>query len=234
MLNLAGSSYDFGSVLFAVLQECEHRRRALLPNEAEKGLLDVARKKLDEVRESYEEAGGSQPYWEDLEREVLNTAMPQYIARAVEQTRLEKDGYDVWRGGDPAARATFGLLGLVLGAIIILIPWIPIFEDAFAFLLAAFGFLYPEVKKGYFDYLYSRFLNRLIQQGEKYQKDSRIHYLSNARIEEELRSLDAGAASAAATAAEPSASKEAAKLRAVPPPPGAKQGPGRGGQKAKG
>jgi hypothetical protein len=66
--------------------------------------MDVARKKLGEVRESYEEAGGSQPYWEDLEREVLTTAMLQYIARAVEQTRLERQNYDVWRGGDPAAR----------------------------------------------------------------------------------------------------------------------------------
>ena len=29
MLNLAGREYDFGPVLFAVLQECEHRRRSL-------------------------------------------------------------------------------------------------------------------------------------------------------------------------------------------------------------
>lgn len=234
MLNLAGSSYDFGNVLFAVFQECEHRRRALLPNESEQGLMDVARKKLAEVRESYEEAGGSHPYWEDLEREVLTTAMPQYIARAVEQTRLEKEGYDVWRKGDPAARATFGLLGLLLGAIIIAIPWIPIFEDAFAFLLAAVGLFYPEVKKGYFDYRYSRFLNHLIQQGEKYQKNSRIHFLSNARIEEELRSLEAGAGAAEATPAAPAAPKEAAKLRAVPPPPEANHSPERGGQKARG
>ena len=30
VLNLAGSPFDFGNVLFAVLQECEHRRRGLL------------------------------------------------------------------------------------------------------------------------------------------------------------------------------------------------------------
>ena len=42
MINLAGSSYDYGNVLFAVLQECEHRRRGLLPNEAEARLREIA------------------------------------------------------------------------------------------------------------------------------------------------------------------------------------------------
>src|SRR4051794_19116055 len=119
MLNLAGSSYDFGNVLFAVLQECEHRRRALLPNEAEARLREIARAKLAEIRESYEECGGTAGYWEQLEREVLETALPQYIPAAAEQTRLEKTNYDLWRQGDPAARALFGLLGLLIGGIII-------------------------------------------------------------------------------------------------------------------
>ena len=186
MLNLAGSSYDYGNVLFAVLQECEHRRRALLPNEAEARLREIARAKLAEIRESYDECGGTAGYWEDLEREVLETALPQYILAAVEQTRLEKSNYDLWRQGDPAARALFGLIGLVIGGIIIAIPWIPIFEDAFAFALAAAGFLYPELKKTAFDFRHARTLNRLITKAERYQKDQRIHYVSEARLAEEL------------------------------------------------
>jgi len=186
MLNLAGTSYDFGNVLFAVLQECEHRRRALLPNEAEARLGEIARAKLAEIRESYEECGGTAGYWEDLEREVLETALPQYVSAAGEQNRLEKSNYDLWRQGDPAARAAFGFLGLLVGGLIIAIPWLPIFEDAFAFLLAAAGFLYPEIKKTVFDFRHARLLNRLIAQAEKYQNDRRIHYLSEARLEEEL------------------------------------------------
>lgn len=189
MLNLAGSSYDFGNVLFAVLQECEHQRRALLPNEAEGRLREVAKTKLAEIRESYEECGGTPGYWQDLEREVLETSLPQYIPEAIEQTRMEKTNYDIWRQGEPAARAAFGLLGLLLGALIIAIPWIPIFEDAFAFLLAAAGFLYPEIKKTYFDYGHSRLLNRLITQAEKYQKAELSRYVSEAKLEKELEEV---------------------------------------------
>ena len=59
MLNLAGTSYDFGNVLFAVLQECEHQRRALLPNQAAARLQEIARAKLAEIHESYTELGGA-------------------------------------------------------------------------------------------------------------------------------------------------------------------------------
>jgi hypothetical protein len=189
MLNLAGSSYDFGNVLFAVLQECEHKRRALLPNEAEARLREIARAKLAEIHESYVELGGAEGYWQELEREVIETTLPQYIPAAVEQTRMEQANYDLWRHGDPAARFLFGLLGLILGGLIIKAPFIPIFEDTFAFLLAAAGFLYPEIKRTYFDFRHSRTLNRLIVQGEKYQKNQRLHYMSDARLQEELNAV---------------------------------------------
>jgi hypothetical protein len=193
MLNLAGSSYDYGNVLFAVLQECEHVRRGLLPNEAEARLREAARAKLAEIHVSYEELGGTAPYWNDLEREVLEVTLPQYLPAAAEQTRLERCSYDLWRQGDPAARAAFTLLGLILGGLIVLAPFIPIWEDAFAFVLAVAGFLYPEIKQLFFDRRHARFLNRLIVQAEKYQKDSRLHYLSEARLDEELSAVGVGA-----------------------------------------
>jgi hypothetical protein len=198
MLNLAGSSYDFGNVLFAVLQECEHQRRALLPNESEGRLREIARAKLAEIRESYAECGGTEGYWNDLEREVLETTLPQYVPAASEQNRLEKNNYDLWRHGDPASRAAFGLLGLAVGGIIIAIPWIPIFEDAFAFALAAAGFLYPEIKKTVFDYRHARLLNRLIVEAEKYQRNPKIHYVSEARLQAELDEVGAPARSSQA------------------------------------
>jgi hypothetical protein len=204
MLNLAGSSYDYGNVLFAVLQECEHKRRALLPNEAEARLREIAREKLALIREGYEELGGTPDYWQELEREVLETALPQYVPAASEQNRLEKTGYDVWRQGDPAARALFGLLGLVLGAVIIALPWIPIFEDAFAFLLAALGIFYPEIKKAYFDVGHSRLLNRLIVQAEKYQREEAGRYVSEARLQKELDAVGGKAPARALTPPTPS------------------------------
>jgi len=189
MLNVAGPEFDFGPVLFAVLEECEHQRRGLAAGEAEEKLLATARRKLAEIRESYEECGGTASYWQDLEREVLETSMPQYVPAAIEQTRLEASSYDVWRQGDPIARAAFALLGLALGGLIIATPWIPIFEDAFAFLLALAGLLYPEVRKTAFDYRHSRLLNKLIARAERYQYNSRIHYTSSAKLEAELGSV---------------------------------------------
>ncbi len=186
MLNVAGPEFDFGPVLYAVLQECEHVRRGLAAAEAPEQLREAARRKLTEVRESYEECGGTPPYWSDLEREVMETSMTQYIPAAVEQSRLETSHYDLWRGGDPAARALFAVLGLALGGLIIAIPWIPVFEDAFAFLLALAGLLYPEIRKTFFDFRHSQTLNKLIARAEKYQYDNRIHYTSAAKLDAEL------------------------------------------------
>ena len=186
ILNLAGPAYDFGAVTFAVLQDCEHKRRGLVADHADAKLMDIARAKLAEVEEGYREAGGTAVYWEVLQREVLETALPQYVQSALEQNRLERNSYDVWRKGDPAARALFSLGGLVVGALIVAAPFIPIVEDAFAFFLALSCFFYPELKRLYFDYRHTRLLNRLVTQAEKYQHDPRIH-ISSARVDEELR-----------------------------------------------
>jgi hypothetical protein len=198
MLNLAGASYDYGNVLFAVLQECEHQRRALLPNEAADRLREIASGKLAGIRASYEERGGAPGYWQALEAEVMEIALPQYIPAAIEQTRLERSTYDLWRQGDPAARALFGLLGLVIGGLIIKAPFIPIVEDTFAFLLALIGFLYPEIKKAYYEIRHSHLLNRLIAKAEKYQKSQPAQYVTEAEIAAELTAVGSAPARALA------------------------------------
>ena len=192
MLNLAGHSFDFGQVLFAVLTDAEHRRRGLDPDEAEEKLTEAAKEKLQEIHASYVECGGTEDYFADLTREILETSLPEYVPRAIEQTRLEREGYDLWRCGDPVARAAFGLLGLVLGGILIALPFVPIFEDSFAFLLALAGFFFPEITRFFYDRRHSKFLNRMILDAESYQKDRRVHYLSNAEFDEALSTVFEG------------------------------------------
>ena len=139
--------------------------------------------------------------------------MPQYIPAAMEQTRLERTQYDLWRQGDAVARALFGLAGLIVGGLIIAAPFIPIWEDIFALLLAVTGLLYPEIKQLVSDFRHSRLLNQLIVQAEKYQKDGRLHYLSTARLEEELQAVGGEK-----KAVKPAREKPAAEPPASPTP----------------
>lgn len=187
ILNPAGQSFDFGHVNFAVVHECEHRRRGLVPGHLESALLDIARAKLAQIHDSYADAGGTPSYWTALEREVLETTMPQYIAIAREQNRLEKNNYELWRGGDLVSRAAMALGALAIGGLIVALPFIPIFEDAFAFFLALMAWFYPELKRMMFEHRHARALNGLIVNAETYQHDHRIHYVSQAALDEAFR-----------------------------------------------
>jgi hypothetical protein len=231
MLNLAGREYDFGPVLFAVLQDCEHRRRSLPPDDGEAAakLEEIAREKLAEIAPCYVEAGGTPAYWRELESEVLETALPQYARAAAAQTRLELDSYGLWRQGDPLSRLALGLAGLTVGGLIVKAPFIPIFDDAFAFVLAAASFFYPEIKRLVFDWRHSRLLNRLIVQAERYQH-RQLPYVSEADLDAELRAVNTVAAPVPvkpATTATPATSplsifapaKTAAPAKAPAPPP---------------
>ncbi len=195
MINLAGTSFDFGNVLFAVLQECEHQRRALLPAEAESRLQEIAAKKLGEIRASYEEAGGLPSYWQMLEKEVMVASLPQYVRHAIEQTRLEQANYDLWRHGEPASRAVYALAGLVVGGLIWYVEFIPIQEKLIAPILAVVGFVYPELKRWVFELRHIRTMNRLVAHAEKYQKDRRLHaYSTQKELDEALGALGRGRA----------------------------------------
>lgn len=184
MLNIAGPEYDFAQVLYAVLQECEHRRRGLDDQSIDRDLQDIAREKLKQVKAAYDEFGGSAAYWSALEKEILDTALPQYAPVAAEMNVMERTGFRVFRRGDPAARFMFALAGLVIGSIIIALPWIPIFERLFAFALTAAGFLYPDIVRYTFERRHARFLNRLIADAERYQSTARLHYMTTQQIRE--------------------------------------------------
>jgi len=187
VLNIAGPEYDFGSVVFVVLEECEHRRRGFDDQQLKSHLLAAARAKLARIKGAYDEFGGSPAYWKSLETEVMETAMPQYVEEAAEMNRLERSGFDVWRGGDIAARFLFALAGLLIGSIIIALPFVPIFEEMMAFALAALGFLYPDLKRYTYERRHVRKLNRLVADAARYQQNSRLHYMTTTEIRESFQ-----------------------------------------------
>ena len=188
MLNIAGPEYDFAQVLFAVLGECEHRRRGIEPESSEHELRAIAQQKLATIKAAYDEFGGSAQYWQDLEKEVLDTALPQYIAAAAGMNELERNGFGVFRRGDPASRLVMALGGLLIGSVIIALPFVPIFEDLFAFALTGAGFLYPDIVRYTYERRHVRLLNRLVAEASLYQSNAKLTYMTTQQIRESFAS----------------------------------------------
>lgn len=184
MLNIAGPEYDFGNVVFAVLEECEHRRRGFDDEDLDQQLLATARRKLAKIKAAYDEFGGSPSYWEALETEVLKTAMPQYMAAAREMNALERAKFGVWRGGDPLARVAFALAGLLLAVLLFFVPFVRMFEAAFMVLFAGGGFFFPEIKRWTHERRHTKLLNRLVADAAAYQQNAKLHYMTTTDIRE--------------------------------------------------
>jgi hypothetical protein len=190
MLNIAGADYDYAQVVYVVLQECEHRRKGLDDADFDREVRACASEKMAEVKATYDEFGGSATYWEELQKEVEDVVLPQYLAAARHVTELERNNFDIWRGGDLAARFVFALIGLVIGSIIIALPFIPIVEDMFAFALMAAGFLYPDLKRFMFERRYMKVLNRLVADSARYQANGKLHYMTSQDIRKAFEPSD--------------------------------------------
>jgi len=184
MLNIAGPEFDFAHVVYAVLQECEHRRRGLDLADFDDGIESCAREKLTQVKGAYDEFSGSKTYWDALEKEVMETVVPQYTEPARIITMLERSSWNVFRGGDIAARFAFAICGLIIGSLLIAAPFVPIFEDMFAFALTAGGFFYPDIKRYYYERQYTKLLNRLVLESGRYQDNARLSYMTRREIQE--------------------------------------------------
>lgn len=182
MLNIAGAEYDYAQVVYVVLQECEHRRRGFDDADFDREVRACASEKMAEIKATYDEFGGSAAYWEALDKEVEEVVVPRYLATARDMTELERNNFGIWRGGDLAARFTFALIGLLIGSIIIALPFVPIVEDMFAFALMAAGFLYPDLKRFMFERRYMKVLNRIIRDSARYQENAKLHYMTSQDI----------------------------------------------------
>ena len=190
MLNIAGPEYDYAQVVYVVLQECEHHRRSFEEATFDAEVRTCATEKLAEVKAAYDEFGGSATYWETLEKEVDEVVLPQYVAAAREMNELESNHFHIWRDGDLGARFAFALAGLIIGSIIVAVPFIRIYEEMFAFALTAVGFLYPDLKRFMTERRYMKVLNRLVTDSAKYQENSRLHYMTSQDIQKAFEPND--------------------------------------------
>lgn len=99
-------------------------------------LRRVFESELAEVRARFFELFDDRPYWEKLERALLDDAFVRYAAVAERQTGLELRGYGIWRGGDVVSRVVLTLGGLAVGGFIARAPFIPLPTSADLFVMA--------------------------------------------------------------------------------------------------
>ena len=83
-------------------------------------------------------------YWQRVRRALDQILLPRYGALATEEIALAARDYGIWRGGDLVARATFALVGFILGIVCVEVPYIPIQARWFPALLLVLGPLFPD------------------------------------------------------------------------------------------
>jgi hypothetical protein len=121
------------------------------------------------VRRSYAETELPGGYIDALERELTATVPARWRAVAEPFTRLEQAGFRLWRGGDPIARLSYVLIGLVLGGLIVWAPFIPIWEKWFPFVLALLAWFIPDVQTRWHKRRYARELGAIVTMMERAQ-----------------------------------------------------------------
>jgi hypothetical protein len=75
---------------------------------------------------------------------VQDALLPRYARLAEAENAAAAREYGMWRGGDLVARASFALCGLVLGAIAVAVPWIPVQEKWVPWALFVLGPFLPD------------------------------------------------------------------------------------------
>src|SRR5689334_16040077 len=94
--------YRLRAVTRHVLELLE-RRRPALPRwdaDAEHRLGEEAKTALRTAGQQFGELADDPGYWAQLERSVIDVALPRYFRLAREQSELEARKFDLWRGGD--------------------------------------------------------------------------------------------------------------------------------------
>jgi hypothetical protein len=150
------------SVTLAVLEQLERRRAALVgdPVAVERAVSEA----LVPIERAYAEAELPRAYYDALSREVRATLPAAWRELSAPFCARERREFGLWRGGDPVARITYVFLGLVIGGLCVELPFIPIWEKWFPFLLAASAWWLPDLQVAWHRRRYSRALGRLAQQ----------------------------------------------------------------------
>ncbi|HKC59223.1 MAG TPA: hypothetical protein VKB92_03980 [Myxococcales bacterium] len=102
------------------------------------------------------------PHWARARSAVHDALLPRYARLAEAENAAAARDYGLWRGGDLIARASFALCGLVLGAIAVAVPWIPVQEKWVPWALFVLGPFVPDAYLWWYRRRYRRRLEALV------------------------------------------------------------------------
>src|SRR4051812_42426799 len=125
----------------------EVRRPAIarFDEEAASLLMREADEALAQMEKQSRELGVDVPrHWKRAREVVAGVLVPRYLALARAENEVAANDYGLWRGGDLIARGAFAVLGLVLGALMVWIPWIPVYEKWVPWALFLLGPFLPD------------------------------------------------------------------------------------------
>jgi hypothetical protein len=143
-------------VAMQVLEHLERQRTTVVADEAAVAReVDAA---LAPVEQAYAEAELPAGYFTALAREVRSLVPAAWREVAQPFTERERKEFGVWRGGDPIARITYVFVALAIGGLCVELPFIPIWEKWFPFVLAIAAFWLPNVQVAWHRRRYARAL----------------------------------------------------------------------------
>jgi hypothetical protein len=140
--------YRLAAVGRYLLEQFELRRPGLREwsKAAEESFRQQAEGELLLMEKQLRELGmDDAQYWQRVRRALDQILLPRYGALATQEIALAARDYGIWRGGDLVARASFALLGFVLGIVCVEVPYIPIQARWFPALLLVLGPLFPDL-----------------------------------------------------------------------------------------
>jgi len=156
-------SFSAAAVAAQVLEHLERRRAELVAGDDAKTAAEVEAA-LVPVEQAYREAELPAPYFAALKKELVAVLPSEWLRVARRYSSKEANDYGLWRGGDPVARLTYVLVGLVLGGLILWAPFIPIWEKWFPFALAVAGWWLPDAQIAFHKRRYARALGGIVAQ----------------------------------------------------------------------
>jgi hypothetical protein len=157
--------YRLAAVGRFLLEAFERRRPGLTDwtPQLERELLAESEAALQEMARQCKEFGvDDPPYWQKVRGALEAVLLPRYAVLAKREIALAKADYHLWRGGDLLARLAFAGAGLVLGALAVAIPWIPVTEKWVPWVLFVGGPFIPDAQLWYFRRRHGRRLQALI------------------------------------------------------------------------